>query len=259
MDACRQGDCFLGERGFIELGGLDDKGNVVEDFVETIERGLVLLTQSCDIARPCAERPCVEVCPIVQIDDPDVYAQVVALKRPMYAAIPALSHDCLVADLDRTMTVSKSVLAQWQRTPGLTSDAEVRTFARALARKRDRFAFPDDFNSYVAPLSRRFTEKHSRDSDEGVALRNLLEIRVQATPNWDAPQIELKFYFVRKQHPVEELQKPWDDWKSGWLSRLTKHHRFIKHDSVVTDYSLMTVAQYMESDQIDLVHLSRQG
>ena len=157
------------------------------------------------------------------------------------------------------MTVDKSVVAGWKRTPGPSTDAEARAFARALARKLERFAFPDDFNVYVEPLSRRFTEKHGKESPEGRALRDLLEIRVLARPNWDAAQVELTFYFVRKQNQVEDLQHPWDEWKTGWLGKLQNHKRFTEHDSIITDYARMTAAEYLESDQLDLEHLSKQG
>ena len=38
-------------------------------------------------------------------------------------------------DLDRVMTVEKSIVADWKRTPGWELDQEVREFAMALARK----------------------------------------------------------------------------------------------------------------------------
>jgi hypothetical protein len=31
--------------------------------------GLVVVTQSCDVVRSCTERPYVEVCPLVEVDD----------------------------------------------------------------------------------------------------------------------------------------------------------------------------------------------
>lgn len=94
----------------------------------------------------------------------------------------ALREQRLVADLDRVMTVEKSVVFSWQRTVGCPLDEDARNFARALARKRARFAFPNDFNRLVDPLSQRLKEKHDRRSPEGGALRALREIRVVVTP-----------------------------------------------------------------------------
>ena len=259
MYACRQGDCFLGDHGFVELC-LDRTGETaLEEYLDTQVSGLILVSQSCDIAKSCAERPMIEVCPLVEIGDPDIHAQIVANKRPKYAAVPALNAQRLVADLDRTMTVEKAVVARWQRTQGMLTDDDSRAFARALARKRARFAFPDDFSSYVAPLRRRCIEKHGKETDEGRALRDLQEIRVRAKPSWEAEEIELTFYFVRKTNSTLNLQGPWDVWKSGWLKGLLSHTRYTKHEGQVTDYARMTAAEYLGSDQLDFEQLSKRG
>jgi hypothetical protein len=103
-------------------------------------------------------------------------------RRPAYAALKSLEPDCLVADLDRMMTVEKSIVATWTRTPGYVDDADGRAFAQALARKRVRVAFPDDFSELVDKLQRRLEDKHGGNSIEGRGLRALPEIRVRAVP-----------------------------------------------------------------------------
>src|SRR5207248_9837797 len=98
----RQGDCVLGEQWFVHRVDpalpLADGSNE-HDLLETAERGLVVLTQSCDIVRECATRPYVEVAPVVEVDA-NVLEDVERGKRPGYGFIPALKGDCLVADLD---------------------------------------------------------------------------------------------------------------------------------------------------------------
>ena len=198
MGSCRQGDCFLGELDFVTLErGSADQGET--QVVATPVAGLVLVSQSCDIARECSKRPMVELSPLVIVEQEGL-EEIVALRQPRFAAVPALAGQRLVADLDRTMTVHKAVAASWARTTGVRTDDEARAFARALARKRARFAFPDDFNSYVQPLRERITGKHDRISPEGDALRALLEVRVRATPGWETREVQLTFYFVRGQH-----------------------------------------------------------
>lgn len=66
--------------------------------------GLVMLTQTCDVVRDCRKRPFVEVAPLVQVTA-DELNDIRRLKRPAFAYVPATAADCLVADLDRTMTV----------------------------------------------------------------------------------------------------------------------------------------------------------
>src|SRR5690606_14455031 len=136
------------------------------DLAEQQVLGLVVITQTCDIVRSCTERPYVEVCPLVEVDD-DRLREVQRGRRPAYGFVPLVADRKLVADLDRVMTVEKPVVAGWERTPGWGTDAEARSFALALARKRVRFAFPDDFTSLVRKLQKRLEEKHDRESVEG--------------------------------------------------------------------------------------------
>lgn len=256
MEACRQGDCFLGDHGFVALCLVPTDSGHEEQWLDTPVAGLVVVSQSCDIARTCADRPMVEACPLVEVEQ-EVLDQIIGCVRPMYAAIPALNHKRLVADLNRTMTVEKAVIANWERIQGLHTDAEIRSFAQALARKRQRFAFPDSFNRYVQPLRRRLVEKHNRTSPEGEALRTLQEIRVRAEPAWDAPQVHVLFYFVRKQGSSLEFGgRPWSDWCDDWMKRLVAYGPFNDPEGLVVDYSAMTAADYLQSDALDLEYLS---
>jgi hypothetical protein len=138
-----------------------------------------VLTQTCDIVRKSLDRPFIEVSPIVEVIKHHVH-DIERGRRPLYAIISSLRKSRLVADLDRTMTVEKAVVAKWSRTPGCHTDDERRRFAQALARKRVRFAFPDDFTVFAERLTSRLVEKHDKQSDEGRELHSLREIRVHA-------------------------------------------------------------------------------
>jgi len=252
----RQGDFFLGDSSFISLGRIRTDSGYAEQWFEVPVLGLILVSQSCDIVRSCAKRPVVEVCPLVEVDQ-EVLEQVFGWERPMYAAVPALRGQRLVADLDRTMTIEKAVVSGWTRTQGLTSDSEVREFARVLARKRQRFAFPDDFNEFVTPLRKRLIEKHGKESAEGNALRALEEIRVQAEPGWNAPQVQLIFHFVLKQDPPNSfVGRPWRELCDAWMKRLSSTGRFSNPGSLIGSYGSMTAAEYLQSDPLDLEYLS---
>lgn len=82
--------------------------------VETEVRGFAVLTQTCDLVRPCADRPFVEVSPLVEVDD-RVLREIERGRRPNYGFIPGVAPRRLVADLDRVMTVEKAVVAAWAR------------------------------------------------------------------------------------------------------------------------------------------------
>jgi hypothetical protein len=90
--------------------------------------GLVILTQTCEVVRDCRKRPFVEVAPLIEVTA-DELNDIRRLKRPAFAYVPATAAVRLVADLDRTMTVEKSLVADWTRVPGWDTDSELRDFA----------------------------------------------------------------------------------------------------------------------------------
>jgi len=260
----RQGDCVLGEHWL--LFRLDVGAPITEearvsaaegaDAGEAEVRGLMLLTQTCDIVRSCRDRPFVEVCPLVEVDD-EKFEEIRKGRRPNYAYIPGIGDGTrLVGDLDRLMAVEKAVVAGWNRLKGCRDDDEVRRLSLALARKRARFAFPDDFVAFVKDLQSRLTSKHNKHSDEGRALRALREIRVRAAPSWDAEQVQLTFWFIRHDDEPQFEGQTWDNYLESWLVRVRDDGRFFSIDGAVVTLDDITARDYIESDQLDLDHLS---
>ncbi|MCZ7664823.1 MAG: hypothetical protein M5U22_18730 [Thermoleophilia bacterium] len=162
-----------------------------------------------------------------------------------------------MADLDRTMTLEKTILARWNRRSGCDSDEERRLLARALARKRSRVAFPDDFTRLVAGLRDRIVEKHSKRSSEGEVLRSLREIRVRAAPSWQAPEVEIQFLFIPDDEHQKSVERPdWPHLLDAWLSLVPPQGRFVTVDGFVASLDDLTARDYAESDILDLDHLS---
>ena len=251
----RQGDVALGVTWFVQVEPPEEAGEthaIIEDGV----KGLVAVTQTCDIVRPAEHRPYIEFAPLVEMASPEAFADVERGARPAYAVVPALRGRRLVADLDRSMTVHKAVVSGWPRTPGWSTDPEIRAFAQALARKRARFAFPDDFVAVVSSLQDRVKRKHGRVSEEGEALRALREIRVQATPEWDAAAVDVMIYFIRERGAVAPAPRGWDGWLGEWLGLLRPAGRFQAVDGTVVGLDALTAEEYVASDPLDLDYLS---
>lgn len=258
----RQGDLALEEFWFVHVGdgaapltaaAAEASGGAQALTTEVL--GLVVLTQTCDIVRSCVTRPYVEVAPLVRVSEDDL-RQVKRGRRPAHATLPALEKDLLVADLDRVMTVEKSMVASWRRTPGFTRDADGRAFAQALARKRVRFAFPDDFTLLAKKLQARLGDKHDKNTDEGRGLRALREIRVCASPSWNAPSTEIFFWFIRDNADATFEGKSWADLLKDWLKLVPATGRFTSLDGQVATLQEMTAQDYVDSDPLDLDHLS---
>lgn len=259
----RQGDLTLGERWFIHaadpqyaLTAQADQAQAPGLTTITSEvEGLVVLTQTCDILRNCVTRPFVEVCPLVIVDE-RILAEASRGQRPNLAFIPAVALRFMVANLDSVMTVEKSVVATWQRTIGWQKEAEGRSFAEALSRKRARFAFPNDFNEMVSTLRSRMVGKHDKNSPEGRALRSLREIRVMASSDWNDDKVDLHFWFLRENTVTLFEDMAWDELLSGWLRLVPSAGRFVNVGGVVTTLSRLTAEEYVQSDPLDLEYLS---
>ena len=265
LEQWSQGDCTVGDYWFItrfdpQRPLTPDAADVVEvdpnaDLTESSVSGFVVVTQTCDLVRSCAERPFVEVAPLVAVDD-QYLQDIHRLKRPRYAYIAGVAQFNLVADLDRVMTVEKAVVARWERISGCPSDADTRLLAEALARKRSRFAFPDDFNEFAKELQKRMQKRHDKADDDGVALRALREIRVRAAPAWDAERVELMFWFIRAEEDVLFKNKAWHELLDEWLKLLPPSARFSAVDGTVVSLDDITAKDYLQSDRLDLDRLS---
>jgi hypothetical protein len=262
LEAWRQGDLALEVPWFVHAA--DPRQPLTSEAAQasggptaiTSEvEGLVVLSQTCDIVRTCTERPFIEVAPLVQVSE-SVLGEVRRGRRPAYAFVPSMAERSLVAHLDRVMTVEKSLVASWTRTPGWTTDRELREFAQALARKRARFAFPEDFTGLTRKLQRRLQEKHDKQSAEGQALQALRELRVTAAPSWDASEIELMFWFILENAEARIEDGSWSTYLEAWLKLVPAAGRFKRVDGLVASLEDMTARDYVESDRLDLDHLS---
>lgn len=251
MSAWRQGDCVVGEQWFVSRVPLDDEGDLLEERVA----GFAVLSQTCDIVRGSESRPYLEVAALVEVEDDELH-DISRARTPRFAFIPAMAEHKLVVDLDRVMCVEKRVAASWIRAPGWTNDEEVRQFQFAIARKRVRFAFPDDFNRLCSKLVSRLKKKHDKQSGEGAALRALQEIRVAASPSWEAEQVELLFWFVRDEAEPDHQGVAWSNWLERWLELVVPTGRFFSVDGAVVTLEDMSARDYVDSDRLDLDQLS---
>lgn len=216
--------------------------------------GIVMVSQTCDIVRSCRTRPYVEVAPLVPVSS-SFLEEVRRLKRSNFAYIPGAANSSMVADLDRVMTVEKAVAARWPRTPGYSTDEEGRQISFALGRKRNRFAFPDDFIKAIKRLSERLIQKYGRQNEEGAHIRALREIRVKAAPGWDATSTTLTFWFIKDSDP-EGFEPEWAKMLDVWTSLIDQTGRFDLDAAVSVRLRDITAEDYVDSDPLDYERLS---
>ncbi|MGH9623085.1 MAG: hypothetical protein ACRD4G_01950 [Bryobacteraceae bacterium] len=162
----------------------------------------------------------------------------------------------MVGDLDQVMTVEKPVIRSWMRTEGCPTDQAKRQLAQALSRQRNRFAFPNDFTEFARQLHSRLRAKHGKNSDEGEALRALREIRVRAAPSWDNDAVEIMFWFIRHEEVSDFNGESWGNHLKRWLDLVPESGRFRPVHGAVATLDDLTASEYVESDPLDLDHLS---
>ncbi len=230
-----------------ELGGPVEPG-AVPLFDDAA--GLVVVTQTCDVIRPCTKRPFVEVSPLVKVDDA-VLEETRRFRRPALAYVPATAGQRLVADLDRTMTVEKALVAGCTRLRGCPTEIHRRDFASALSRKRCRFAFPDDFQQATSRFQEHFISKNFKSTDEGAHIRALSEIRVRAAPSWEAQEVHLTFWFIKEEDPPS-AGVAWPACVERWLKLIDNKGRFRLEPATVVRLDDITARDYCESDRLDL-------
>jgi hypothetical protein len=220
--------------------------------VESIEPGFVVVTQTCDIVRSCRDRPYVEFVPLVPAA-PEIIEEARRLRRAAIAFHPEAARHGLVADLDRAMTIEKALLVSLPRQAGLAPREAIVTFAAALANKRARFAFPDDFVETCLRFTKRVKDKASKQSPEGRHLDALEEIRVLAEPDWAAGSVDLTFWLVKRGDPPSPN---WPHWANQWAKLIDTSGRYKTATMRVTTLDDMTARDYQTSHHLDFDQLS---
>ena len=64
------------------------------------------------------------------------------------------------------------------------------------------------------------------------------------------------FWFIRDEDEPTFEKQGWDHYLDAWLERVSSTDRFIDVVGVVTTLDDMTARDYVESDPLDLDHLS---
>ncbi|MEF0939884.1 hypothetical protein [Rhizobium sp. BR 362] len=193
LEKWRQGDFTVEIKQFLVVDSVEN-GELMPFGLDV--PGFVVVSQTCDIVNYGPGKENVVVCPLREATE-GLLREIHRGRTPVAAKLQHPPKENLVVDLNRMMTVPKSVLSKLKREVGFSDDAERNRFGEALARKHGRFAFPDDFNDDVLAAIRSKMQKwHDKDSDNGKALRSIASIRATAAPDWDAKLVEVGFRVV---------------------------------------------------------------
>ena len=226
--------------------------------------GVVIISQSCDLVRSCAEQPFVKLAALQKVGS-DFLDEVKRRRRPRFAFIPAIADHLLVANLDAVSTVEKSIIAAvdpLDRIRGCRTDAEVRELGFALSRNMERFAFPDDFTTSMRSIQARILEKHGttthdkkgKPTDEGALITALREFRVACLPSWSASDPALTFYLIFNSRA--EIPADRDEIARALFKRFKPSGPFKDFALRLIELSELSAEAYVSSEPLDLEHLS---
>ena len=218
---------------------------------------LAVISQTCDIVRDCTQRPYLLLAPVVTLDEPAA-GEARRGSRPRFVPLPGAGDRAFV-DLDRVMTVEKSMVLASTPRRGLCDEASQRRFGAGVARTFSRFAFPNDLSMSLKGLVRHIRSNHDRDTPGGRALGILKEIRVTGSLSWDAPEIEAFVSFcpaTLAEATSLMNEEEWDRLVDGWKTRAKPTGVIRSVDGAMIPLDGMTAQEYLDSDPLDLDYLS---
>lgn len=200
----RQGDIFRNAKAFVFDHNWTPK--VVED-----TDSVVVISQSCDASLPHRQR--IQIAPLVRLKDPDDLREAASGARTQYVAVPRAGAD-FFADLDGITTVAKTALIPCDRVAGVESDDEVREFAFSVSRRYGRFAYPNEVNDCLNPLTEALKAKARKENSPlGQAVAGVHSIRVQCA-DWTQPPHQLTLIVILQANIIpfpEDVGEPPDD------------------------------------------------
>lgn len=264
LDGWQQGDCLLGEHGFLARFSLErpltEESRLASeqgvDISEALFPGFVILSQTCDVVRAMIDRPYLEVAAL-RLVDPKELEQIRKGRKPRFAFLPGLEDRSLVADLDLVNTVEKAVLLAVPPVRGCRSDDEIRHFAANLGRKRTRFAFPDAVTDMLGSWVSRLKKKHESSNEEGQVARWIRELRLAASPDWSADPIRLHFWILLDDKAPDGAVSRIDAQFAKWVDAFERPANVEDISWQVASLDTMSAREFLQSDPLDLEHLSR--
>lgn len=205
LDAWSQGDFTLSPVEFPFL--YEEAGQAV--LGNELFAGAMVVSQTCDLMRPFAARPIVQVAAIVTLPA-DALERVAKGYSPQYLTIGPLKGQNFAVDLDRVACVEKRVVANWQRERGCETDDERRAVANAISRHKHRFAFPDAFQVALKPLRSWIEKRRSKkDTPAGQLIIKMRQMRFLAS-NWDDLGQDLKLFCIFGESLSAEQEVLWE-------------------------------------------------
>ncbi len=177
-----------------------------------------IISRTCNIHRTREHLPTIHVAPLVRLPDEAMAEAARNGRRPRYLWVPDYEDGEWFADLAWVTAVDKNSLLPLNPVRGCESAEAARIFRRGAGRFLSKPSTDDDIQASLAPLLKRFKNKHSGQGDEARAMRQVLDVRLEAD-DWDAGQTEITVVFIVEPTALvldaDELPTPNTDIATG--------------------------------------------
>lgn len=155
----------------------------------------VVVTQTCDL-QPHKRPTHVTVGPLVSLDPTRGLSRMRRGDNPRYVHVPAAGESKFV-DLTRIAAIPSQWLGDVELKKGLQDIDEQRRFAHSVGRWFSRYPFPDALHESLRPLLESIKKKHDKEeSPEGQAFDLIRQVRVRASPSWEAPKYSISVILI---------------------------------------------------------------
>ena len=155
----------------------------------------MVMTQTCDLLRTGPDYEFITVCPVIKDSDKARISRVEAGHEPKAVPVPwheeavsrtAIQHEGWIALPSLAVSMERAVASNTD-TAGMPSEAQRRVLAEHLGRFYSRAAIPGEVVDMLVPLTTLAKKREGKASAEGAVFRAVKQIRLQTSPDYDAP------------------------------------------------------------------------
>src|SRR5438876_8246296 len=241
----------------IKLGGLSNTVDLplgVASGITRKEDSLVLATQDCDIVKNLSEEPNVVAMRAFITDNKEILRYAGSNSSHYFL----LDHNRgLVAESSIMVLIEKPVLTDLTPKPGASSDATKQRFARWIAHRFDRYAFPEDIvGAVIRPILDKISQMQKDNDPDLNALDMVQEIRLGKIVG--KPPYEVRLLFIVPESGLPDngiaLARLISRLR-GWFNPLAA--RLVAWD--IFHLYQISVGDYLDTQQISLDHYTYRG
>lgn len=215
---------------------------------------LLLITQACDLVKQLSVEPNVFAMPVFATTNEKIL-EVAVRNSVRYFLVDAARN--LVADASTCIVVEKPLLAKLTPEVGVKTSDERRRLAQWIARRFNRPAIPDPVvAAIVKPILTNLRAKQEAGTLDEALLARVLEVRLRVLN--DALPYRFELLFIVEEGTVAQAEfelAPFLGEMRTWFSAASA----ILETWYARSYGDISVADYLDYDQLDLVEYSYEG